>query len=116
MTSAQTPLDKIIDAVAESYSAGREIDSLESAALPNRRKVVEALHHLEHAIFLGFYTTKRLSPGTLRSSLAEHLHMHVVPRWSGDANFITIIGGSKVVPQLLRETRELLATAWANQP
>ncbi len=35
--------------------------------------------------------------------------MHVVPRWSGDANFITIIGGTKVVPQLLRETRELLA-------
>ncbi|MGV0851560.1 HIT family protein [Mycolicibacterium phlei] len=49
-------------------------------------------------------------------SLAEHLHMHVVPRWSGDANFITIIGGSKVVPQLLRETRELLAKEWARQP
>jgi ATP adenylyltransferase len=48
-------------------------------------------------------------------SLAEHLHMHVVPRWIGDANFITIIGGSKVIPQLLRETRELLATEWANQ-
>src|SRR4051812_40761379 len=48
-------------------------------------------------------------------SLAEHLHMHVVPRWSGDANFITIIGGSKVIPQLLRETRELLATEWAKQ-
>ena len=49
-------------------------------------------------------------------SLAEHLHMHVVPRWSGDSNFISIIGGAKVVPQLLRETRELLATEWANQP
>jgi ATP adenylyltransferase len=48
-------------------------------------------------------------------SLAEHLHMHVVPRWSGDANFITIIGGSKVVPQLLRETRELLAAEWAKR-
>ena len=35
--------------------------------------------------------------------------MHVVPRWGGDANFITIIGGSKVIPQLLRETRQLLA-------
>jgi ATP adenylyltransferase len=46
-------------------------------------------------------------------SLAEHLHMHVVPRWGGDANFITIIGGSKVIPQLLRDTRELLATEWA---
>jgi len=48
-------------------------------------------------------------------SLSEHLHLHVVPRWSGDANFITIIGRSKVVPQLLRETRELLANEWARQ-
>ncbi|MDV3124965.1 HIT domain-containing protein [Mycobacterium sp. 21AC1] len=48
-------------------------------------------------------------------SLAEHLHMHVVPRWGGDANFITIIGGSKVIPQLLRETRSLLATEWVKQ-
>jgi ATP adenylyltransferase len=48
-------------------------------------------------------------------SLAEHLHMHVVPRWSGDANFITIIGDSKVIPQLLQDTRALLATEWANQ-
>jgi ATP adenylyltransferase len=45
-------------------------------------------------------------------SLAEHLHMHVVPRWGGDANFITIIGGSKVIPQLLGETRKLLAAEW----
>jgi ATP adenylyltransferase len=48
-------------------------------------------------------------------SLAEHLHMHVVPRWGGDANFITIIGGSKIIPQLLRDTRELLATEWTDQ-
>jgi ATP adenylyltransferase len=48
-------------------------------------------------------------------SLAEHLHVHVVPRWGGDANFITIIGGSKVIPQLLRDTRRLLATEWAKQ-
>ncbi|MFN8031847.1 MAG: HIT domain-containing protein [Mycobacterium sp.] len=49
-------------------------------------------------------------------SLAEHLHMHVVPRWSGDANFITIVGETKVIPQLLRDTRTLLAGEWANQP
>ncbi|MGK2882279.1 MAG: HIT family protein [Mycobacterium sp.] len=45
-------------------------------------------------------------------SLAEHLHLHVVPRWGGDANFITIIGDTKVIPQLLRDTRALLASAW----
>ncbi|MBT0567967.1 HIT domain-containing protein [Williamsia sp. CHRR-6] len=47
-------------------------------------------------------------------SLAEHLHQHVVPRWGGDANFITVIGETKVMPQLLRDTRELLANAWTN--
>ena len=46
-------------------------------------------------------------------SLADHLHMHVVPRWSGDANFITIVGETKVIPQLLRDTRALLADEWA---
>jgi len=49
-------------------------------------------------------------------SLADHLHMHVVPRWAGDANFITIVGETKVVPQLLRDTRVLLADEWALQP
>ncbi|TQC47667.1 HIT domain-containing protein [Rhodococcus sp. WS4] len=45
-------------------------------------------------------------------SLAEHLHQHIVPRWGGDANFITVLAGVKVMPQLLRETRGLLAKAW----
>ena len=49
-------------------------------------------------------------------SLADHLHQHVVPRWIGDANFITVTGGTKVLPQLLRQTRELLAGAWDATP
>lgn len=49
-------------------------------------------------------------------SLAEHLHQHVVPRWIGDANFITVTGGTKVLPQLLRQTRQLLAEAWPTVP
>ena len=45
-------------------------------------------------------------------SVGDHLHLHVVPRWAGDANFMTVIGGTKVLPQLLRETRALLADGW----
>jgi ATP adenylyltransferase len=45
-------------------------------------------------------------------SLADHLHQHVVPRWGGDANFMAVVGQTKVIPQLLSETRELLAGAW----
>ena len=44
--------------------------------------------------------------------MGDHLHLHVVPRWAGDANFMTVIGGTKVLPQLLRETRALLAEGW----
>lgn len=51
--------------------------------------------------------------GVAGGSLADHLHQHVVPRWRGDANFITVTGGTKTLPQLLRETRDLLADAWA---
>lgn len=45
-------------------------------------------------------------------SVGDHLHVHVVPRWSGDANFMTVIDGTKVLPQTLRQTRALLASAW----
>jgi ATP adenylyltransferase len=50
--------------------------------------------------------------GVAGGSLAAHLHQHVVPRWTGDANFIAVISQTKVIPQLLAETRDLVARAW----
>jgi ATP adenylyltransferase len=50
------------------------------------------------------------------AGIAAHLHQHVVPRWGGDANFMPIIGRTKVLPQLLADTRELLAAAWPTVP
>ncbi|NUR09108.1 MAG: HIT domain-containing protein [Nocardioidaceae bacterium] len=46
------------------------------------------------------------------AGIAAHLHQHVVPRWGGDQNFMPIIGRTKTLPQLLQETRDLLADAW----
>ncbi len=46
------------------------------------------------------------------AGIAAHLHQHVVPRWGGDTNFMPVIGHTKVLPQLLRDTREMLAGAW----
>jgi ATP adenylyltransferase len=45
-------------------------------------------------------------------SLADHIHQHVVPRWNGDANFMTVLGHTKLMPQLLADTRELIAGHW----
>jgi ATP adenylyltransferase len=46
------------------------------------------------------------------AGIAGHLHQHLVPRWGGDSNFMPIIGGTKVIPQLLNDTRDLLSAAW----
>ncbi len=46
------------------------------------------------------------------AGIAAHLHQHVVPRWPGDQNFMPIIGRTKTLPELLGETRDLLAEAW----
>lgn len=47
------------------------------------------------------------------AGIAAHLHQHVVPRWGGDANFMPVIGRTRVLPDLLRDTRAMLAAAWA---
>lgn len=49
------------------------------------------------------------------AGIAAHLHQHVVPRWGGDANFLPVIGQTKALPQLLGESRRLLAEAWADR-
>jgi ATP adenylyltransferase len=46
------------------------------------------------------------------AGIAAHLHQHVVPRWGGDTNFMPVIAQTKVLPQLLTDTRALLAKSW----
>ncbi len=50
------------------------------------------------------------------AGIAAHLHQHIVPRWTSDANFFPIIGRTKAMPQLLGEVRDLIAQAWADPP
>ncbi len=50
--------------------------------------------------------------GVAGAGIAAHLHQHVVPRWGGDSNFLPVIGQTKAMPQLLEDTREMLAEAW----
>jgi ATP adenylyltransferase len=46
------------------------------------------------------------------AGIAPHLHQHIVPRWGGDTNFMPVVARTKVLPQLLGETRTLLAKGW----
>jgi len=54
-----------------------------------------------------------MNQGSLAGAgIAAHLHQHVVPRWGGDTNFLPVIAGTKTMPQLLGESRAMLADAW----
>jgi len=54
-----------------------------------------------------------MNQGTVGGAgIAAHLHQHVVPRWGGDMNFMPVIGQTKVLPQLLADTRNLLSEHW----
>ncbi len=45
-------------------------------------------------------------------SVSEHLHVHVVPRWTGDANFMTVVANTRTLPEALDDTARKLRAAW----
>jgi ATP adenylyltransferase len=46
------------------------------------------------------------------AGVLDHVHMHVVPRWAGDTNFMPVLADVKVLPEHLADTRAKLASAW----
>ena len=70
----RSELEGVIDDVAASYGAGRLIDSLSSAQLPNKRQVIEALNHLKAVTYLGYYATAAVDEAKLHFAVASHLY------------------------------------------
>ncbi|MBI2939082.1 MAG: HIT domain-containing protein [Chloroflexi bacterium] len=50
------------------------------------------------------------------AGIADHVHLHVVPRWSGDTNFMPVIADTRLLPELLAATRERLMQAGIAEP
>ncbi|MCC7492774.1 MAG: HIT domain-containing protein [Fimbriimonadaceae bacterium] len=46
------------------------------------------------------------------AGIRDHLHLHLVPRWDGDTNFMPVVGEAKVLPETLDETWQKLSAAW----
>jgi ATP adenylyltransferase len=46
------------------------------------------------------------------AGIVDHVHLHVVPRWAGDTNFMPVLADVKVLPEALEDSRRKLAEAW----
>jgi ATP adenylyltransferase len=94
---------------------------------------VDSLEHLDAETYDALFRLVRESTVRLRRALqaeglnvgvnlgavagagiAAHLHVHVVPRWSGDTNFMPVLADTRVVPQALEATRDHLAKHFAD--
>jgi ATP adenylyltransferase len=48
------------------------------------------------------------------AGIAQHLHMHIVPRWTGDSNFMPVIGDIKVMPDTVEGSYKKIVEAWSH--
>jgi diadenosine tetraphosphate (Ap4A) HIT family hydrolase len=96
----------------------REVSELEDLAPAEHTElwatVTAAVRALKHA-----YRPDALNVGVnlgaaAGGSIAQHLHVHVVPRWNGDANFMTATAFTRTIPEALPDTWAKVRAAWTS--
>jgi ATP adenylyltransferase len=96
------------------YRHGASFDDLtEAEALEVQRLAVQGIEALRAA-----YAPEGFNVGwnvgrIAGAGIVEHGHVHVVPRWGGDTNFMPVLADVRVLPEALEATRRKLAGAWA---
>lgn len=97
------------------------IDTLEQANSSTLTDLIE-LTRLAEANIRSIYKPDGLNIGmnigtSAGAGIAGHIHMHVLPRWAGDANFMTTVGETRVLPEALETTYARLTQCdWLQRP
>jgi ATP adenylyltransferase len=97
----------------------RHIATLAEATVDELQELIALTRHAE-IVLTEAYAPQGLNVGlnlgrAAGAGVADHLHIHVVPRWSGDTNFMTVVGTTRVLPETLDTTAEKLRPLFAKQ-
>jgi ATP adenylyltransferase len=98
--------------IAPFAHTGRFGDVSDNEALEVHRLAAVALDVLAEAMHPQGYNLGWNLGRVAGAGVVDHVHLHVVPRWAGDTNFMPVLADVKVIPQALRDTRTKLAAAW----
>jgi ATP adenylyltransferase len=89
-------------------AAATAAERLELIDLTTRAEIALTEAYAPHGLNMGINLGKPAGAGVL-----DHVHMHVVPRWNGDTNFMTVIGRTRVLPEELPVTAAKLRPIFA---
>ncbi|HEU5207532.1 MAG TPA: HIT domain-containing protein [Gaiellaceae bacterium] len=101
--------------VAPRRHAGELGELAEDEVLGIHRLASEAIDTLNRVYGPGGFNLGWNLGHTAGAGIADHVHQHVVPRWSGDTNFMPVLADVKVIPEHLLETRDRLREAWPSR-
>jgi ATP adenylyltransferase len=95
----------------------RHIATLSAATHEERCEMMDLTQLAEQAL-TEVYRPQGLNVGmnlgrSAGAGIVDHIHVHVVPRWSGDTNFMTVVGEVRVLPEDISETARRLREAFA---
>ncbi|MFP4283031.1 MAG: HIT family protein, partial [Opitutales bacterium] len=98
----------------------REVARLDQLERTERAELMELLVQTQAALEAamhpdGFNVGLNLGK-TAGAGIPQHLHLHVVPRWDGDCNFMPVIGETRSLPQALEQTWEVLQPHFGSIP
>jgi ATP adenylyltransferase len=98
------------------YRHGTSFDTLEDAeALEVHRLAVESIAALRTVYSPDGFNVGWNLGRVAGAGIVDHAHIHVVPRWNGDTNFMPVLADVKVIPEYLYDTRAKLAAAWPSR-
>jgi ATP adenylyltransferase len=98
--------------VAPRRHVGELADLTDDEALEIHRLAVAAVEVLQRVYGPGGFNLGWNLGRVAGAGIADHVHLHVVPRWAGDTNFMPVLADVKVIPEHLLETRERLRAVW----
>jgi ATP adenylyltransferase len=101
--------------VAPRRHAGELGELAEDEVLGIHRLASEAIDTLNRVYGPGGFNLGWNLGHTAGAGIADHVHQHVVPRWSGDTNFMPVLADVKVIPEHLVVTRDRLREAWPSR-
>lgn len=87
------------------YAHTGQLEDLDDATLLEMMQLVRhSLRFLRHVYNPNGFNVGVNEGSAAGAGVAEHVHLHIVPRWDGDANYMTVVGGTRVIPESLDDT------------